>query len=90
LSEAFETIAMTIRERQKVSEKIRTLAQAGITQGIILSSLPIAMLGLMWFIQPEYVKLLFNTPIGIGMLIGMFTMIGIGGLWMKKILTIEI
>lgn len=90
LSEAFETIAMTIRERQKVSEKIRTLAQAGITQAVILSSMPFAMLLMMWFIQPNYVMLLFTTPIGLAMFGGMILMIAFGALWMKKILTIEI
>lgn len=90
LSEAFETIAETIRERQRVSDKIRTLAQAGLTQAVILSSLPIVMLGLQWIIQPNYVILLFTTPLGIAFLIGTLLMITCGVLWMKKILTIDI
>jgi tight adherence protein B len=90
LSEAFDTIAKTIRERQRVLEKIRTLAQAGVTQGFILSAMPIAMLGMQWIIQPHYVRLLFVTPLGLAMLGGMVVMITFGALWMKKILTIEV
>jgi tight adherence protein B len=90
LSEAFETIATTIRERQRVSEKIRTLAQAGITQAVILSSIPLVMLSIMYVIQPDYVLLLFTTTLGIGMLVGMFFLMGLGILWMKKLLTIDI
>lgn len=90
LSEAFDTIATTIRERQRVSEKIKTLAQAGVTQGFILSCLPLVMLMLLYFTQPEYTMLLFTTPLGLAMLGAMMTMIIGGGLWMKSILTIEI
>lgn len=90
LSEAFDTIAKTIRERQRVMEKIRTLAQAGITQGIILSLIPLVMLGMQFIIQPNYARLLFVTPLGLGMLGAMLFMIVGGAFWMKKILTIEI
>jgi len=90
LSEAFETIAFTIRERQRVKGKIRTLAQAGLTQATILASLPVVLMGLMYSMQPDSVLIMFQTPLGLGMLLGMFTMIGLGVLWMRKILTIEI
>jgi len=90
LSEAFETIAETIRERQRVTDKIRTFAQAGLTQAVILSSLPVVMLALQWIIQPNYVILLFNTPLGIAFLLATLLMIACGVLWMKKILTIDI
>ncbi|MDB5038730.1 MAG: type secretion system protein [Bacteriovoracaceae bacterium] len=90
LSEAFDTIAKTIRERQRVLEKIRTLAQAGVTQGFILSMMPIAMLGMQFIIQPNYVRLLFVTPVGLIMMGFMVCLITAGALWMKKILAIEV
>ena len=90
LSEAFDTIAKTIRERQRVFEKIRTLAQAGVTQGFILSMIPLAMLGMQFVIQPNYIRLLFVTPLGLIMLGVMVCLMVGGALWMKKILQIEI
>lgn len=90
LSEAFETIAYTIRERQRVHEKIKTLAQAGLTQATILSALPIAIMGMMYAMQPDQVIPMFTTKLGLSMLAIMFTMIFMGAFWMKKILTIEI
>ena len=90
LSEAFDTIATTIRERQRIHEKIRTLAQAGLTQATILSSLPFVMMGILNFIQPMYVSLLFGTPLGwffLGLVV-VFILAGI--VWMRKILQIEI
>lgn len=90
LSEAFETIAYTIRERQRVHEKIKTLAQAGLTQATILSALPLAIMGMMYAMQPEQVIPMFTTKLGLTMLGIMVTMIAMGAFWMKKILTIEI
>lgn len=90
ISEAFETIAHTIRERQRISSKIRTMAQAGITQATILSLMPLVVMGMMWFIQPAALKLLFTTPLGIGLLVLMVVLITTGALVMRKILTIDI
>lgn len=90
ISEAFEVIAETIRERQRVADKIRTMAEAGLTQGAILSALPFVMLGLQFVIQPDYVKLLFTTPLGWVFLLLVVVLISTGALWMKKILTIDI
>lgn len=90
LSEAFDTIAHTIRERQRVASKIRTMAQAGMTQATILGILPFVMMGLLYFVQPDSMVLLFTTPLGLGMVIVMLTLIGLGVFWMKKILTIDV
>lgn len=90
LSEAFDTIALTIRDRRRVDEKIKTMAAAGITQGIILSSLPFAMLAAMYFMQPESVKILFTTTLGLGMLLVMVVLLICGAIWIRKILTIDI
>jgi tight adherence protein B len=90
LSEAFETIAATIRERQRIHEKIRTLAQAGLTQATILSALPFVMMAVLNIVQPTYVSLLFGTPLGWFFVGLIFVFILAGILWMRKILTIEI
>jgi len=90
LSEAFETIAATIRERQRIHEKIRTLAQAGLTQATILSMLPFVMMGVLNFVQPTYITLLFGTPLGLFFVGLMCVFILAGVVWMRKILTIEI
>jgi tight adherence protein B len=90
LSEAFETIAATIRERQRIHEKIRTLAQAGLTQATILSALPFVMMGVLNIVQPTYVSLLIGTPLGWFFVGLIFVFILAGILWMRKILTIEI
>lgn len=90
LSEAFDTIAFTIRERQRVREKIKTFAQAGVTQSFIMALLPVGFIGMMYFIQPTYTMLLFTTTLGWFFLGAVGVLVVAGALWIKKILTIEI
>ncbi len=90
LSEAFETIAKTIRERRRIHERIKTLSQAAVTQGTLLSIIPLVQLGMQFYIQPQSAKLLLTTPLGQVMMAIMFVMMALGGLWMKKILTIDV
>lgn len=90
LSEAFETIADTIRERQRVKEKIRTMAQAGIFQGLILSALPFTLLAIFTYVQPETTGLLYSTTIGNLMLAAIVAMVSTGALWMRQILKLDI
>lgn len=90
LSEAFETISFTIRERQRVQEKIKTMSAQGISQAVVLCSLPFVMMGLFYMMQPDYMMLLFTSALGQAMLGAMVILIILGALWIKKILTIEI
>ena len=41
LSETFEVIAETIVERKKVQGKIKTMTAQGMTQGVIMCSMPL-------------------------------------------------
>jgi len=90
ISEAFDKIAWTIRERQRVQQKIRTLAQAGMTQATILSAFPFVMMGIMYVIDPKQIAGMFTTVAGWVMIGIMLSLIFLGAIWMKKILTIEV
>ena len=90
LAETFETIAHTIRERVKLTAKIKAMTAQGIMQAIVISIIPIALLVLQYFANPAKVQLLFTTPLGYVLLATMFTLQGIGGFMIKKIVTIKI
>lgn len=90
LIETFQTITTTVRERQKIEKKIQALTAQGRMQSIILTLVPILLLGLFTVIQPEYVKPLFTTPLGWVALAAMITLQIIGLVVMKKIVTIKV
>ncbi len=90
LAETFQTINSVVRERQKLEKKIEAMTAQGITQGIIISIIPSAMLLMFWTMDPEFVAPLFNTSIGVMCLCLVFTLQIIGGFMIKKMVQIKV
>ncbi len=90
MGETFETIVFTIRERQKLEKKISAMTAQGIMQGIIISCIPFVMGGLFFFIDPEYIKPMFNTTMGLILLVIMLGLQVAGGIVIKKLVTIKV
>ncbi len=90
LAETFDTISYTIRERQKIERKIEALTAQGITQGIIITLVPFVLMIVMFLIQPEFVKPLFTTVLGVIFLIVMLVLQIIGGIMIRRIVKIEV
>ena len=90
LTEVFQNIAGTIRERQRVEGKIRMLSAQGRLQGLIMTLLPVfIMVFLSWF-YPDYIDPLFTEKAG-WLLLGVAgVMLVIGGFVIHKILAIDI
>lgn len=90
MAETFGTISETIRERQKIQKKIEALTTQGITQGIIITMVPFVILIIFFVIDPNYVRPLVSTPVGLFMLFIMVVLQILGGISIKKIVTINV
>lgn len=90
LAETFQTITSTVRERQKVEKKIEALTAQGTMQAIIITLVPLLLLGIFLLIDPNFVKPLFDKPLGWVFLAIMLTLQVIGLVVMKKIVTIKV
>ncbi len=90
MAETFQTITFTIRERQKVEKKIEALTAQGVMQGIIISCIPLILLVVFWALDPGYIKPLFTTTLGIIALMCVLVLQIIGGLMIKKVVTIKV
>lgn len=90
LIESFQLILETIRERQRVSEKIRTATTSGRVQAMIISAMPFGIAAMLASFSPEYIRPLFATPTGWGICAmgGLLLMCGI--VWMRAILDLEV
>lgn len=64
LSETFDTIVLTIRERIKVENKIAALTAQGFYQGMIIIAVPPLLGFVLYQSDPEFVEPLFTTPLG--------------------------
>lgn len=90
LAETFETIVTTIRERQKVEKKIQALTAQGLMQGLIVTLIPFILAVVFLVIDPNYIKPMFNTTLGLVLLFAMLGLQVIGGILIKKIVTIKV
>lgn len=90
LAVVLESIANTIRERIKIKGQIRTLTAQGKISGIIIGLLPIVIGGVIYLINPEYIKVLFAHPMGKAMLVAGGVSQFIGMMIIRKIINIDI
>lgn len=90
LAVVLDSIANTIRERIKIKGHIQTLTAQGKISGIIVGLLPLVIGGVIYLINPEYIKVLFVHPMGKAMLIAGAVSQFIGIMIIKKIINIDI
>lgn len=90
LAEVFDTITDVIRERVRLQQKIDTYIAQGKFQGMTILAMPWVM-GLIYTVSdPESMEPLFNTPIGIILLIIAVILNVIGGIVIMKVIKIEV
>ena len=90
LTEVFDKIALTIRERLRIESRVRTLTAQGRLQGIIVGIMPIVLGAIMTFIKPE-LMLPFLTSTGGLFACAIIAMLLIaGGLLIRKIIQIDV
>ena len=90
LAEVFDVISHTVRERKKVEGKIEAMTAEGMTQGVMMCGVPPVLILAFYFLDPTLVEPLFNSVLGILMLmiiVGMDAM----GIWMiLKVVRIDV
>lgn len=90
LAEVFDTIVIVIRERIRLQQKIDTYTAQGMFQGMVIFSMPYALILINGSSDPEYLSLLFTTPMGILMFVLIMLTSGVG-LWViMKIVKIKV
>lgn len=90
LSELLLTVADTMVQRDRLRRDVSALTAEGKISAIILGLLPIGLGAFMWLSNPEYMAPLSETTMGQVLLGVAAVTAGIGFLWMKKIINIEI
>ena len=90
LAETFATIVTVIRERQKVEKKIEAMTAQGLTQGMIITAVPVLLIGVFFFMDPNYVKPMFTTSVGLIIVFVILALQIIGWFMIKKIVKIQV
>ncbi|KAF0108613.1 MAG: tight adherence protein B [Anaerolineaceae bacterium] len=93
LAEILDVISYTIRERIRIKGEIRVLTSQVMYSGKLLALMPIALLILLWFINPGYMMTFFtdgNLVCGVASLVTAGFLIAIGYFVMTRIANIEV
>jgi tight adherence protein B len=90
LAETLENLAQTIRRRFYLRRQLRVYTAQGRLTGFALAVLPIVVGLAIFFITPEYVSVLVTHPFGKIMLGTAVVLQGVGALWIRKIINIDI
>jgi tight adherence protein B len=90
LAQILDTIASTIRERVRNQREIAALTAEGKLSGWVCAGMPPIMGAIMTALNPEYMKPLFSDSVGIMMIGVALGLQLVGGLVIKKMLSIDV
>ncbi len=87
LAGMMESLAAVVRERIALRDKVKTLTAEGRMQAVILMALPPLMLVAMLVVNRKYAMTLFEYP---SLLVAGIVSMGVGALWIRKIVNFEV
>jgi tight adherence protein B len=89
LAGLFDMVAETVRQRQQFTRKIRSLTAMGRMSAYVLGGLPFAIAFLISILNPSYMSPLWHTSSGHEMVGAGFVMLGIGAVFLRKIVSFK-
>lgn len=89
LADVLDGVSKTIRERAAMKRQVAALAADGKLSAIILMALPFVVALFLLVLNPDYLLLLVQDPLGWGMLGAGVVMLGIGGFWLSKVINLK-
>ncbi len=90
MAESLDRICDAIREIQRLEGKLQTLTAQGRNQAILMASMPVVILVIMYMIMKQETEQLFTDPVGRLLLLISAGLIGVGFLWIRKIMSVDI
>lgn len=89
LAALLDTVADTMTKRERLRREIRALTAEGRLSGFVLSIFPPAFAVLLYAVQPDYIRTLFEDSVGTASLIAAGVLSVFGWVWLRKIVDIE-
>jgi tight adherence protein B len=89
LAELLVTVAETLRERERLRRQVQVLSAEGRLSGIILGALPVVFTAYLLVARPEYLRPM-ASPLGIVMAVSAVVLLSIGGIWVSRVIKVEV
>lgn len=90
LAEILDKIGYIIRERFQILGQVKALTGEGRISGVVLMGLPIALFFAVYYLNPEYMMLLFTEELGRQMILYAGILQVLGAFVIKKIVNIKV
>jgi tight adherence protein B len=90
LATVLDKIVQTIRDRIKIKRQLVTLTAQGRMSGVVIGLLPVFVGLFIYLIEPEYISLLFQHPVGLMMVAAGVISGAIGFIIIRKMTVIEV
>ncbi|MCU1617340.1 MAG: flpB, partial [Frankiales bacterium] len=89
LAEVLDAVGHTIRERNALRRQVKALAAEGKLSAIVLMALPFGIAAFISLSNPAYLHKFTESAVGYGMLAVAVLLLAVGGLWLKKMVSIR-
>lgn len=90
LTEMLINLSRLIRERLKLHDRVRVLSAEGRMSAWILGLMPFGLVAMLNLLNPEFMSVLWNDPIGITILQTLAALMVIGVLMLRRIVRIRV
>ena len=90
LSEVLMNLSGVIRARFKLKRKIKALSSEAVASAAIIASLPLVVTGGLYFLNYEYLEVLFITRTGNILIFGALAWMGVGCFIMKQMINFKV
>jgi tight adherence protein B len=89
LSEALGNLSAVLRDRKRLTGKIKAMSSEAKASAGIIGSLPPGVMGIVYLTTPDYISLLFTEHLGNLMLLGCGVWMGLGIMVMRKMINFK-
>jgi tight adherence protein B len=89
LAEVLDNLSSVMRDRFKVKRQIRVISAHGRLSGWVLSLVPPVLAGVLFLMQPQFMRILVDDPIGMRLVLGAICLQLLGSYIISRLVKIE-
>ena len=90
LTGTLERVAMLIRERVRINQKVRALTAMGRLQAMMIGAMPFVLIFGLYYVSPDMMGSFLHSAIGVASIIVVIILVTCGFLAIRKITNIEV
>ena len=90
LAEVLQSTSETMLQRNRLRGEMKALTAEGRISMYVMAALPFLLFGAIYLLNPDYIKPMLSSTIGIGVFAFALFMMGLGIFWMTKIVKVDV